>query len=336
MTTANARTARTERSSTAAEYHSGPPVAIEQCDVRSLRVSQTPSDFRALRRVFETAEGLAGDTSREAQEARLWQYRFVLDSARRASAPEAKAAAAPEPVLPPVVAAPETAPTSSEPVVTPTTPEVAATPTAEPAAQSEVTVPSPAPVLEGAALDDAVLEARRLASEVLQVGEAPPSASHRRVTRGATLFAIIFAVLIFVGPLLLETFEPVDLAKGKPWRTSSSMFTCHPDNIECGGARTTILFHTQEDAEPWFLIDLGAPTAFRSATVVNRRDDGKERAVPLVLEVSDDEQTWRQVSRRDEVFKVWKPKFDAVTARFVRVRVARRSYLHLEAVRVHP
>ena len=221
----------------------------------------------------------------------------------------------------------------------PTTPEVAAvtaTPTAEPVAPSEVVAPSAAPVLEGAALEAAVLEARRLASEVLQVGEAQPSASHRRVTRGATLFAIIFAVLIFVGPLLLETFEPVDLAKGKPWRTSSSMFTCHPDNIECGGARTTILFHTQEDAEPWFLIDLGAPTAFRSATVVNRRDDGKERAVPLVLEVSDDEQTWRQVSRRDEVFKVWKPSFDAVTARFVRVRVARRSYLHLEAVRVHP
>ncbi len=301
-------------------------------------MSQTPSDFRALRRVFETAEGLAGDTSREAQEARLWQYRFVVDAARRSSAPEAKVETVPEPVMPPVEAAPTPAP--SEPVVTvPTTPEgaaVTATPTAEPAAQSEVTVPSPAPVLEGAALDAAVLEARRLASEALQVGDAQPSASHRRVNRGATLFAIIFAVLVFVGPVLLETFEPADLAKGKPWRTSSSMFTCHPDAIECGGARTTILFHTQEDAEPWFLIDLGAPTAFRSATVVNRRDDGKERAVPLVLEVSDDEQTWRQVSRRDEVFKVWKPSFDAVTARFVRVRVARRSYLHLEAVRVHP
>ncbi|MDP1922172.1 MAG: discoidin domain-containing protein [Myxococcales bacterium] len=308
-------------------------------------MSQTPSDFRALRRVFETAEGLAGDTSREAQEARLWQYRFVLDSARRSSANESKVPAEPAmtpsaPLQPPVEAVGEAAPTPSEPLTTvPTTPESAAvtvTPTTEPAAPSEVVAPSAAPVLEGASLDAAVLEARRLASEALQVGDAQPSASHRRVTRGATLFAIVFAVLVFVVPMLLETFEPADLAKGKPWRTSSSMFTCHPDSIECGGARTTILFHTQEDAEPWFLIDLGAPTAFRSATVVNRRDDGKERAVPLVLEVSDDEQTWRQVSRRDEVFKVWKPKFDAVTARFVRVRVARRSYLHLEAVRVHP
>ncbi|MBE2251846.1 MAG: discoidin domain-containing protein [Myxococcus sp.] len=285
-------------------------------------MSQTPSDFRALRRVFEMAEGLAADTSREAHEARLRQYRFVVEAARRSSPPEAPAADA--------SAAPVTSPAPA------LTEGEGVAPAAAPGAAGDDLAPQPAAGAGDEPLEAAVAEARRLAVEALQVGEAQPSATHRRVARLATGFAIVFAVLVFVGPLLLSVFEPVDLAKGKPWRASSSMFTCHPESIECGGARTTILFHTQEDNEPWFLIDLGAPTTFRSATVVNRRDDGRDRAVPLVLEVSDDEQTWREVSRRVEVFKVWQPRFEPVTARFVRVRVARRSYLHLEAVRVHP
>jgi F5/8 type C domain len=130
--------------------------------------------------------------------------------------------------------------------------------------------------------------------------------------------------------------QPVDLALGKPWTTSSKFADCRPALGDCGGYPMTVFFHTIAEAEPWFRIDLGQPTAFSALTVVNRKDMLRPRAVPLVLEVSDDGATYREVQRHNEVFDVWTPQFPTVTARYVRLRVARHSTLHLEAVQVHP
>ncbi|MBK7861562.1 MAG: discoidin domain-containing protein [Archangiaceae bacterium] len=128
-----------------------------------------------------------------------------------------------------------------------------------------------------------------------------------------------------------------DFAKGQPWRASSSWGTCDPEHGMCGPLHSRIFFHTLADESPWVEIDLGKPQTFTSLTVINRKDEHLEdRAVPLVIEVGDDQQTWREIARRDEVFTTWKPSFAPVTARFVRARVTRKSWLHLEAVKVHP
>jgi hypothetical protein len=135
-----------------------------------------------------------------------------------------------------------------------------------------------------------------------------------------------------VGKLL----EPVDLAAGKPFTQSSKLADCHPEQNECAGVPTKVFFHTLEEANPWFQVDLGAPTGFSRMTIVNRSDMGEGRAVPLVVEASDDGATWRQLARRDEVFSTWKPQLGPQRARFVRLRVDRQSWLHLEAVKIHP
>ena len=100
--------------------------------------------------------------------------------------------------------------------------------------------------------------------------------------------------------------------------------------------RTSIFFHTREEEQPWVEMDLDAPTKFSSVSVRNRTDSLQERAVPLVLEVSDDRQSWRQLAQRQDFFNVWTPSFDAVSARYVRLRATRKTFLHLEAVQVHP
>jgi hypothetical protein len=143
-------------------------------------------------------------------------------------------------------------------------------------------------------------------------------------------------VLILVVAKVSLQLEQVDLAKGKPWHASSALFPCYPERIDCGGAKTTIFFHTQEENEPWVVIDLQTPTQFKSISVVNRRDGAKERAVPLALEVSDDEKSWRQLARRDEEFSVWKPSIEQTTARFIRLKALKKTYLHLDAVKVYP
>ena len=127
---------------------------------------------------------------------------------------------------------------------------------------------------------------------------------------------------------LARAFEPVDLAKDKPWRASSTW----PGALPAG-----IFFHTLDDDSPWVEIDLGKPTTFSKLTIINRKDAGMQaRAVPLVIEVSDDQQAWREITRTDEVFDTWAPKLQPVTARFVRARAARKTWLHLEALRVYP
>lgn len=125
-----------------------------------------------------------------------------------------------------------------------------------------------------------------------------------------------------------------DLAAGKPWRASSSLDTCKPQEHTCTSTRTDIFFHTVEEAEPWVEIDLGRPTGFSLVDVTNRSDCCPDRAVPLAIEVSNDQKTWREVARRRDTFSQWRAKFAPQTARYVRLRTLRRSLLHLEKVAV--
>lgn len=127
-----------------------------------------------------------------------------------------------------------------------------------------------------------------------------------------------------------------DLAAGKPWRASSAAFQCQPEAKRCGDHfGMTIFFHTKEDASPWLVIDLEREEAVSAVRVRNRTDCCSSLAIPLVIELSNDGQTWREVARRDGKFRNWAPAFAPTTARWVRVRVDRRSMLHLERVSVY-
>jgi hypothetical protein len=138
------------------------------------------------------------------------------------------------------------------------------------------------------------------------------------------------------GLVALRLLSPPNLAKGKPWRTSSVYAECHPEKTECAGAITDILFHTNHEPEPWFEYDFGAPLAFSSLTVRNRVDYGLELSSPLVAEVSDDGKSYREVCRRVDPFTTWRPRFATQHARYLRLRVLRSSYFHLRSIEVYP
>lgn len=147
---------------------------------------------------------------------------------------------------------------------------------------------------------------------------------------------VALAVLIPAAAIFLLWPAKADLAKGATWRVSSVGTECHPEKSDCGGVKTDILFHTNLESNPWFEYDFGAPLAFSSLTVKNRSDFGPERAIPLVVEVSNDDKSFKEVARRDTTFDVWKPSFTTQRARYLRLRVARDSILHLERIAVHP
>lgn len=153
----------------------------------------------------------------------------------------------------------------------------------------------------------------------------------------AVAAALAAAVLAWVGQKAwVGLTAPKDLTKGRPFTQSSKWADCHPERHECGGYPMTAVLHTLAEQSPWYMVDFGAPTTFSSATIVNRQDMAMSQAVPLVLEVSDDGTTFREVIRRPTVFVEWAPHFAPQTARYVRLRVDRFATLHLESVQVHP
>jgi hypothetical protein len=123
-----------------------------------------------------------------------------------------------------------------------------------------------------------------------------------------------------------------EVSGGKEWRASSQhMSACKSPQQRC---RSNFFFHTKEENEPWVRLDLGETTTVSAVSIENRQDCCAERALPLVVEVSTDGKSFREVARRSEGFQSWKAKFAPVDARFVRARVEGKSMLHLNRFRV--
>lgn len=171
-----------------------------------------------------------------------------------------------------------------------------------------------------------------------------------RATGPAYLIQQIWTTrLLKVGSLLLGTVgllvtlalgiqratTPPDLTAGKPWRTSSVYRNYTPGSHVVDGNMTGIFFHTSEEANPWVEFDLQKPTRVKSVFVKNRTDCCSERAVPLVVEVSNDRNQWTEVARRNEDFRTWNAEFAPREARYVRLRTLRKTWLHLEKVQIH-
>jgi hypothetical protein len=126
------------------------------------------------------------------------------------------------------------------------------------------------------------------------------------------------------------------LALGKPWQASSVFAgSCDSPAQDCPG-ENNFFIHTQQENEPWLEIDLKSVQKFSSAHIVNRTDCCADRVVPLILEVSNDQKHWREVTRNTQPFRDWSPSFAPVSARWLRLRVPRYSMLHLKRVRVFP
>ena len=153
--------------------------------------------------------------------------------------------------------------------------------------------------------------------------------------RRLVLVAAVAAFVLVVGLGGYFIVRGPNILDGRAWRTSSMLFTCHPEQHDCGGSVTDIFFCTAEDESPWIEYDLGGNKHFTKVVVKNRTDCCSERAVPLVLEASDDRTTWRQLAIQSAPFKTWSPSLGKERARYLRLRVPRRSFLHLEAVEVY-
>lgn len=149
--------------------------------------------------------------------------------------------------------------------------------------------------------------------------------------------AVLLVVALVAGSVfaLRSMGGEVNLARDKKVRISSNSkkYGCNPQRV-VDGDRNELGFHTNNESRPWGEIDLGEEHSIEKVVVFNRATH-PERAVPLEIQVATEPGRFEPVARRDEVFDVWTAEFPSRSARYVRVRLDKKGFLHLAEVEVY-
>ena len=102
-------------------------------------------------------------------------------------------------------------------------------------------------------------------------------------------------------------------------------------------------FHTGNEAQPWWQVDLGDVVQLARVVVYNRCDGGVgARAIGIMLLTSTDGKTWTESYRHDGAAFGGQPDnnplvvpMNGARARFVRLQLPRQDYLHFDEVEVY-
>ena len=191
------------------------------------------------------------------------------------------------------------------------------------------TLVDPAGPVPLAVTDEDAARARAFVEGLVKDLEAPRARLDRALAQRWVRFAGVLAVLLGLGYGIRQLSLGRNLAEGKPFRTSSSWAGCATDP-PC----PALMFHTDDQDNPWVEVDLGSVKTIRRIEVNNRTDCCSDRAIPSVVEVSVDRTKWTQVGRREDEFRSWAIKFQPRSARYVKVSVPRRTTFHLKSVAV--
>jgi cytochrome c553 len=102
-------------------------------------------------------------------------------------------------------------------------------------------------------------------------------------------------------------------------------------------------FHTENEPNPWWQVDLGKPAALERIVLYNRCDQCAGRNARILVLASDDAKHWKQLYQHDgTVFyghsdqKPLSVRLEGATARFVRLQLPGTSYFHLDEVEIYP
>jgi len=161
---------------------------------------------------------------------------------------------------------------------------------------------------------------------------------HVRAQRWGRVGALAVVLLYAGWGVVRHRVMPVNIAIGKPVRVSSHRVN-PPDGHELVDGRPGFTYAVQTNTEdsPHVVIDLQADYAIHRIAVTNRADGWWDDCLPLVVELSRDDKTYTELARRESHFGFDAPWVIAASgrmARYVRVRVARRSYLTLGRVEI--
>lgn len=164
------------------------------------------------------------------------------------------------------------------------------------------------------------------------------SLTYVKATRIGRALGVPLAIAFILYAIAKAIFAPPNLARGMPVSASALFPGTRAEGLVDGAHASSFGIHTAEGESPWVRVDLGGPAHVREVRVYNRADGWFEDCLPLVLEVSDDGQSYRELERRTSVFShtdPWTVRPSGVTTRFVRLRKAGRGYVALGELEVY-
>ena len=166
----------------------------------------------------------------------------------------------------------------------------------------------------------------------------PRSIANVRGTRSGRLAAIALLCVYAIYRTLTTVLLPANVARDKPVHLSSFVANS-PDGHELVDGDTTGTYGVQTNTEesPHAIIDLLHTYQITKVSVYNRGDGWFDECLPLVVEVSVDGEHYAAIGRRETHFDQdppWTIDARKQPARYVRLRVDRRSYLALMEVEV--
>ncbi len=157
----------------------------------------------------------------------------------------------------------------------------------------------------------------------------------KRWIRIGVATAAAFIGLWMFANWLLDHSGKVNLALNCPVTTSSQEPGAGTDHhLLVNGDYAKMGFHTQNGPNQFVVIDLGSVKKFDKVIVYNRTECCKERAVPLRLEVSDDNVHYNKLADRTSIFDVWTAKMLRARGRYVRLRLLESNFFHLNEVEI--
>jgi hypothetical protein len=101
-------------------------------------------------------------------------------------------------------------------------------------------------------------------------------------------------------------------------------------------------FHTENEDNPWWQVDLGKATAIDRVALYNRCDDCGGRNVRILVLLSDDGKTFKQAYQHDGTAfyghsdkKPLSAPLNGAQGRYLRLQLPAKSYFHLDEVEVY-
>lgn len=139
----------------------------------------------------------------------------------------------------------------------------------------------------------------------------------------------------------ISTVNPaINIARGKRATQSSTGYGGTPEGAIDGVKNGGYGFHTENEKNPWWQVDLGAVTSLGEIRIFNRRDCCSERSRTLQVLLSDDGVNWRKVfTNPGTVFGTdgtpLRVSVKGNAARYVRLQLGEAEYFHLDEVEIY-